>query len=101
MKISIWETGGIAPRILDLGIRWSSHLYASVALRPTNQPRNTLHTMLENLQSRSGRGGYKIPNPARDWTPDVQPIASIEESDLNDSARLQNRLGRRGPRNKK
>jgi hypothetical protein len=54
-----WESGDIAPRILDIGTRW--RLVVSFTLRPLypqgKSSRCPLDRRLGEPQSRSGRGG--------------------------------------------
>jgi hypothetical protein len=54
-----WGSGGIAPRILDLGTRWrlSGQLYDQAALPQRKIPWYPLDRRLGGPQSRSGRGG--------------------------------------------
>jgi hypothetical protein len=61
-----FESGSIAPRILDLGTRWE--LVVSFTSRPLypqeKSPWYTLNRRLGGPQNRSGHGGgEKIPNP--------------------------------------
>jgi hypothetical protein len=71
-------SGGIAPRILDLGTKW--RWLVSFTLRPLypqgKSPWYPWDRRLGGLQSRSGRGGEKkIPLPHRDSNPIIQPVA--------------------------
>jgi hypothetical protein len=67
-----WGSGGIAPRILDLGIRWK--WVVSFTPRPlyprSKSPRHPLDLRLGGPPSRSGRGGEeKIPCSCRESNP--------------------------------
>jgi hypothetical protein len=63
-----WESGGIAPRILKLGIIWetSGKLHARPALSP-----GPLHRRMGGAQSRYGRDGEEIEVP-------LLPLPEIE-----------------------
>jgi hypothetical protein len=82
-----WVSGGIAPRVLDLGTkcRW----VASVTPRPRCPPGNSswypLDRKLDGPQSRSGRGGEeKNSQPLPGFEPPIiQPIAQRYTSDLS------------------
>jgi len=70
-----WESGGIGPRILNLGTVWRW------VVTFTSQPlyaRCPFGRWLCVPQNRSGRGGKEkslIPAPAGIWNPLVQPVA--------------------------
>jgi hypothetical protein len=61
-----WGSGGIAPRILDLGTRWRG--VVSFTLQPLylqgKSPWYPLNRRLDEPQSRSGRGGEDKDFPA-------------------------------------
>jgi hypothetical protein len=54
-----WGSGGIAPRILDLGTRWNCvvSFTARILYPQGNSPWYPLDRRLSGLQNRSGRGG--------------------------------------------
>jgi hypothetical protein len=66
-----WGSGGVAPRILDLGTRW--RWVVSFTPRPLypqgNSPSYPLERKLDGSQSRSGRGGEEK---------NSQPLPGIE-----------------------
>jgi hypothetical protein len=74
-----WESGGIAPRILDLGSRW--RWVVSFTARPlyfqAKSPWYALDRRLDGPESRSGRGGEgKKSQPLPGFEPPIiQPIA--------------------------
>jgi hypothetical protein len=77
-----WGSGGIIPRVLDLGTRW--RWVVSFTPLPVYLPGKELLLSLDRRlggpQSRSGNDGErKIPSPRRDSNPDhpiIQPVAS-------------------------
>jgi hypothetical protein len=82
-----WETGGIAPRILDLGTRW--RWVVSFTPRPLYpqgmRPCYPLDRRLSGPQSRSGRGGEEknsYPLPALEL-PIIQPVAQRYATELS------------------
>jgi hypothetical protein len=66
-----WESGGTAPRILNLGTGW--RWVVSFAPRQI-YPRHPLDRSLGGPQNRSGRGREEKKSP-RNWIPVAQPIA--------------------------
>jgi hypothetical protein len=59
----IWGSGGIAPRILDLGTRRSGQLHVPVALPPSPHMESLWYPLdrrLRGPQSRSGRDGKEF-----------------------------------------
>jgi hypothetical protein len=85
-KLSLWlikyhcRSGGIAPRIHNLGTRW--RWVGSLTLQPL-YPRCPLDMRLYEPQSRSGRFGEekKVSAPAGNWAPVVHlvPITTLTE----------------------
>jgi hypothetical protein len=82
-----WGNGGIAPRILDLGIRW--RWVVNFTPRPLYPQRKSpwypLDRGLGGHQSRSGRGGEEKnsqPQPALEH-PIIQPVAQCYTTELS------------------
>jgi hypothetical protein len=68
-----WGSGGIAPRILDFGVRWEVVSFIPRPLYPQGKsPQYPLDMRLGGPQSRSGRGGEKK---------NSQPLLGLEPPD--------------------
>jgi hypothetical protein len=81
-----WDSGGIAPRILNLGTRWRWVVrFTPRPLYPQGKsPWYPLHRRLGGKQSRSGRGGEEKnshPLPRLD-PPIIQPVAQRYTTEL-------------------
>jgi hypothetical protein len=81
-----WESGGIAPRILDLGTRWRWVVsFTPPSLHPQgNSPWYPLERRLSGPQSRSGRSDEKNSQllPGLE-PPTIQPIAQLYTTELS------------------